>query len=118
MTHRVLNSTLRCFSHTASSAVIAGALIVFGTQAQASDTASRKGFFAFLFKQPMQLEVTDPSYIAGKGSARFDWRTTQSEDGTDGQKTRQIVLGYGNYVCTPAGFGKKSACVQRAFVRR
>ena len=52
--------------------------------------------------------------VAGKGPARFDWfakRNTGAPQPTT--TTRRYAHGSGSWVCSPAGFGRKSTCRAR-----
>jgi hypothetical protein len=52
--------------------------------------------------------------VAGKGPARFDWfanRNTSAPQTTT--TTRRYAHGSGSWVCSPAGFGRKSTCRAR-----
>ncbi|MFP1644281.1 hypothetical protein [Pontitalea aquivivens] len=56
------------------------------------------------------------SSVAGKGSASFDWRAKKGPQTASAQKPRaltRVVHGRGRYVCSPAGFGRKSQCHSR-----
>ena len=52
--------------------------------------------------------------VAGTGKARFDW-LEQREIKTAAVTTSRTgkSLGKGSWICSPAGFGKKSSCRRR-----
>lgn len=50
---------------------------------------------------------------AGKGSASFDWLAKRGPKATLVTAQASRPLGHGSYICSPAGFGRKSQCYQR-----
>jgi hypothetical protein len=54
---------------------------------------------------------------AGHGSASFDWLAKRAARATLAGAQAQVQVGQphgrGSYVCSPAGFGRKSSCYQR-----
>ncbi|MYM55938.1 hypothetical protein [Thalassovita mangrovi] len=86
---------------TVSFAALAAAIIGLAPAAQAEMAVSPK--------QPASKIVKTH---AGKGAARFDWMAKQ---GLNKQtRIQRVVLhGRGSWICSPAGFGKKSSCYSR-----
>lgn len=53
------------------------------------------------------------SSAAGIGTARFDWlakRVTKTAAEPSGKAKKTVIAGRGSYICSPAGFGRKSHC--------
>ncbi|WP_226548819.1 hypothetical protein [Celeribacter naphthalenivorans] len=51
---------------------------------------------------------------AGVGAARFDWLAkSASSEAAPVRVARTQMLGSGSWVCSPAGFNRKSRCVSR-----
>ncbi|WP_417278212.1 hypothetical protein [Celeribacter sp.] len=51
---------------------------------------------------------------AGVGAARFDWLAKPAaSEATPVRVARTQMLGSGSWVCSPAGFNRKSRCVSR-----
>ena len=76
----------------------------------AAGTASAQGGMAEVRALPVMV-----SSAAGIGTARFDWlakRVTASKTTAEqpGKRTRAVIAGRGSYICSPAGFGRKSRC--------
>ncbi len=84
-----------------SFAVMAAGMIGLAPAAQAD--------MAVTPKQPVAQIVKSS---AGKGAARFDW---MAKAGMNKSKRvgRIVLYGRGSWVCSPAGFGKKSSCYSR-----
>ncbi|MCB1398630.1 MAG: hypothetical protein KDJ82_00890 [Rhodobacteraceae bacterium] len=80
----------------------------------ASGAALAQGGFAELRTLPMLA-----SSVAGKGTATFDWlakrgKLSNAAATTPAKpKAPTRTLGKGRYVCSPAGFGRKSRCYSR-----
>ena len=85
--------------------VALAALTFLGTGAEASNKTSTA---ALLKTTPL------PTYVAGKGAARFNWLAPEraGADKTTRTARRQPVAN-GSYVCSPAGFGRNSRCYAR-----
>ncbi|NVK45602.1 MAG: hypothetical protein HWE33_04785 [Rhodobacteraceae bacterium] len=66
---------------------------------------------------PEAAPVAAPKSVksaAGVGAARFDWLAKPaSPDVTPVRVARTQMLGSGSWVCSPAGFNRKSRCVSR-----
>jgi hypothetical protein len=97
--------------HRTAKALVLFSVISFG----ASGTAFAQGGMADLRALPMLV-----SSAAGKGSASFDWlpkgKRLTSAVATAPVKPKvsgRTTLGKGRYVCSPAGFGRRSRCHSR-----
>ena len=53
------------------------------------------------------------NWLAKKKTAGVVTRTVLVSADTKGTKLRMTVFGRGSYICSPAGFGKKSRCFAR-----
>lgn len=54
------------------------------------------------------------SSAAGIGTARFDWLAKRVTKASSERKaTKTVIAGRGSYICSPAGFGRKSHCSAR-----
>lgn len=85
---------------TMSFAALAAAVIGMAPSAQAEAVSP---------KQPASKIVKTH---AGKGSARFDWMAKQGLN-KQSRIQRVVLHGRGSWICSPAGFGKKSSCYSR-----
>ena len=64
---------------------------------------------------PRQPDVQAIKSVAGTGAARFDWLARRDTSGS-GKVTRvkqRVALGRGSWICSPAGFNRKSSCFRR-----
>ena len=61
------------------------------------------------------LKITPHAAVsaAGKGSASFNWLAKRTAKPTLVTARVGRPLGTGSYICSPAGFGRKSQCYQR-----
>ncbi len=51
---------------------------------------------------------------AGTGATRFDWLARRNTGGeTPGRIVQKAALGNGSWICSPAGFNRKSRCFKR-----
>jgi hypothetical protein len=51
---------------------------------------------------------------AGQGATSFDWlQVRDSSEDAPRPVLRRASLGNGSWICSPAGFGKKSRCFRR-----
>ena len=63
-------------------------------------------------KQIAAQNIPTKTTVAGQGSARFNWLATPSNAAP--QRVAQTrFYGNGSWICSPAGFGKKSQCYRR-----
>ncbi len=64
---------------------------------------------------PQQASVSLSKSVAGMGEARFDWLENRgAKSGTrSGRTLRHATLGNGRWICSPAGFNRKSRCFKR-----
>lgn len=86
---------------TMSIAALAAAIIGLAPAAQAE--------MAVTPKKPASTIVKTH---AGKGSAHFDWMAKQGLN-KQSRIQRVVLHGRGTWICSPAGFGKKSRCYSR-----
>lgn len=53
--------------------------------------------------------------VAGIGSARFDWLAggQRQKKTLQGKQLTRAPVGNGQWICSPAGFGKQASCFRR-----
>ncbi|CUH67532.1 hypothetical protein TG4357_03063 [Thalassovita gelatinovora] len=85
-------------------AVAAAGVIILAEAAQADGTVV-----------PKQPTLKHAKSEAGAGKTHFDWLAKSgANDANASRKTvRQASLGRGSWICSAAGFGKKSRCYHR-----
>ncbi|MDQ2090285.1 hypothetical protein [Marimonas arenosa] len=67
---------------------------------------------AIMSKQPTAGLVKS---VAGSGTARHDWLAKRSAVGStkNSRVVQRVSLGRGSWICSPAGFNRKSRCYRR-----
>ncbi|MDU8925960.1 hypothetical protein RXV86_01045 [Alisedimentitalea sp. MJ-SS2] len=63
---------------------------------------------------PRKHSLSAVKSVAGSGATRHDWLQVRSSAGNAPEPVvRKASLGRGSWICSPAGFGKKSRCFRR-----
>lgn len=92
-------------------------------------TTSRTLLFVLLASGPMSLAspakaempitphepaASEAKSVAGVGAARFDWLAKRDNSKEiRARVVRKASLGNGSWICSPAGFNRKSHCFKR-----
>lgn len=95
----MINTSPRAFLF----ALFASAPLAFGTVAKAEMAVA-----------PLKTEASAAKSVAGNGSTRFDWLAKRDTIKTNAPRvSRRAMLGNGSWICSPAGFNRKSRCFKR-----
>lgn len=63
---------------------------------------------------PRTPSATTAKSVSGSGSTRFDWLAKRNSAKTKAPRiSRRALLGNGSWICSPAGFNRKSRCFKR-----
>ncbi|SFJ22156.1 hypothetical protein [Celeribacter neptunius] len=112
MTHISVSTTRRAARALGSAVALAASVTLSAALSTSMALAETPAAVA---PQDVPVLQLAPKTVAGKGAMRFDWsqKGNQAVSPDVQVADSRRPLGNGSWVCSPAGFGKKSRCYAR-----